>query len=533
MDDGKVRILVVDDETDLEQLMLQRMRREIRRGRYEFEFAHNGVEALECLRKNDPFDIVLSDINMPVMDGLTLLEKIPDVDPDIRAVMVSAYGDMENIRVAMNRGAFDFVTKPIDFTDLKITIERAIENLAAWRKAMSTRDKLVALQNELDVATRIQQDILPKFLPHVHPTSSVFDLYASMVPARSVGGDFFDVYEFGDGRVGVAIADVSDKGVPAAMFMMASRTLLKAYAINLDSPAIVLQRVNGMLSDDNDSMTFVTMLYGIFDPGTNTLVYANGGHNLPIIVKPDMTTELLESTDGVALGVMQDIEYQEKTVSLEPGSMIVLYTDGVVDAEKEDRELFEMDRFREIFQDTNFSDAKQVTNKIFETLRDFVGENPQSDDITCLVLRVPSGEDGSRLVSRTVVIPNRMEGIQMIERTLKQFWEQQKLPSEALFQMDLSLEEFFTNVVSHAHDDDQEHEVEIRFSRGDGTITVELLDDGSLFNPLQDAPEYDVESSLEDRDIGGVGIKLAKHLMTDLHYQRDGTRNHLTMTKKI
>ena len=533
MDDDKVRILVVDDETDLEQLMLQRMRREIRRGRYEFEFAHNGVEALECLRKNGQFDIVLSDINMPVMDGLTLLEKIPDVNPDIRAVMVSAYGDMENIRTAMNRGAFDFVTKPIDFTDLKITIERAIENLVAWRKAMSTRDKLVSIQNELDVARRMQQDILPKFLPQISPSSDTFDLYASMVPARSVGGDFFDVYEFPDGRIGVAIADVSDKGVPAAMFMMASRTLLKACATYFDSPATVLERVNAMLSDNNDSMTFVTMLYGIYDPETKKFLYANGGHNLPIIVKPDMTIELLESTDGVALGVMEDFEYQEKTVTLEPGSMIVLYTDGVVDAEKENRELFEMDRFYEIFRDVTFTDAKQVTNTIFRTLRDFAGENPQSDDITCLVLRVPSDEDGRGLVSRTVLVPNRMEGIRMIEGALKQFWEQQKLPSEALFQIDFSLEEFFTNVVSHAHEDDQEHEVEIRFSRGDETITVELLDDGGLFNPLQDAPDADVESSLEDRNVGGLGIELAKKMMTELHYQRDGTRNHLTITKKI
>lgn len=383
MEDGKIRILVVDDEIDLEQLMLQRMRREVRRGRYEFEFAHNGVEALELLRKDNGFDIVLSDINMPVMDGLTLLAQIPDVDPDIRAVMVSAYGDMENIRTAMNRGAFDFVTKPIDFTDLKTTIERTIENLTLWRKALSARDKLVALQNELDVARNMQQDILPKSFP----TSEAFDLYASMVPALSVGGDFFDVYEFNDGRVGIAIADVSGKGVPAAMFMMASRTLLKACAAISNSPATVLEQVNTMLSDENDAMTFVTLLYGIYDPGTKEFVYANGGHNLPVIVKPNLTTELLEPTGGIALGVMQDFKYQENTVALEPGSTIVFYTDGVVEAEKKDKELFEMDRFCEILQSGAFIDAEEVTNEVFSKVKEFAGENPQSDDITCLVLR--------------------------------------------------------------------------------------------------------------------------------------------------
>ncbi len=383
MDNGKIRILVVDDEIDLEQLMLQRMRREIRRGRYEFEFAHNGAEALELLRKDSGFDIVLSDINMPVMDGLTLLAQIPDVDPDIRAVMVSAYGDMENIRTAMNHGAFDFVTKPIDFTDLKTTIERTIENLTLWRNALSARDKLVALQNELDVARKMQQDILPKSFP----ASEAFDLYASMVPALSVGGDFFDVYEFNDGRVGVAIADVSGKGVPAAMFMMASRTLLKACAAISDSPAAVVEQVNTMLSDENDAMTFVTLLYGIYDSRTKEFVYANGGHNPPVIVRPNLTTELLESTGGVALGVMQDFKYQGNTVTLEPDSMIVFYTDGVVEAEKEDKELFEMDRFCEILQGSTFKDAEEVTNEVFNKVREFAGENPQSDDITCLVLR--------------------------------------------------------------------------------------------------------------------------------------------------
>lgn len=384
MDDSKTRILVVDDEIDLEQLMLQKMRREVRHGRYEFEFAHNGAEALERLRKDNRFDIVLSDINMPVMDGLTLLGQIPEVDPDVRAVMVSAYGDMENIRTAMNRGAFDFVTKPIDFTDLKTTIERTVENLTLWRKALSARDKLVSLQNELDVARKMQQDILPKSFP----TSEAFDLYASMVAALSVGGDFFDVYEFNDGRVGIAIADVSGKGVPAAMFMMASRTLLKACAANSASPAAVLEQVNTMLSDDNDAMTFVTLLYGIYNPETKEFVYANGGHNPPVIVKPNLTTELLEPTGGVALGVMQNFKYQENTVTLEPGSMIAFYTDGVVEAEKENKELFEMDRFCKIFQGSTFKDAEEVTNEIFETVREFAGENPQSDDITCLVLRI-------------------------------------------------------------------------------------------------------------------------------------------------
>ena len=384
MRNNTARILVVDDEVDLQQLMLQKMRREIRGGQYEFEFAHNGAEALEMLHNDSEFDIVLSDINMPVMDGLTMLAKMPEVSPDTRAVMVSAYGDMDNIRTAMNCGAFDFVTKPIDFTDLKVTIERTVEDLKLWREALETRDKLTALQNELGVARKMQQSILPT----TFPTKKEFDLYASMVPARSVGGDFFDIYEFTDGRVGIVIADVSDKGVPAAMFMMASRTLLKACAATSGSPSSVLSQVNKMLSEGNDAMTFVTLLYGIYDPSAKELVYSNGGHNPPIIVKSDMSIEMLGTTDGIALGVSNDFEYQESTAVLESGSMLVFYTDGVSEAEKSDSELFEMDRFCQIFKDGTFGDAKEVTEMVFNSVRKFVGESPQSDDITCLVLRI-------------------------------------------------------------------------------------------------------------------------------------------------
>lgn len=143
------------------------------------------------------------------------------------------------------------------------------------------------------------------------------------------------------------------------------------------------------------------------------------------------------------------------------------------------------------------------------------------------------GKDDRMQASRKLIVPNRMEEIQTIAAALEEFCEQQDFPPEALFHTQLSLEEIFTNVVSYAHDDDQEHEVEIIFSREGETITVEILDDGYPFDPLADAPELDVESSLEDRRIGGAGIMLAKQLMTELRYQRNSDRNHLTMIKKI
>ena len=376
------RILVVDDEPDLEPLMLQRMRRDIRSGRYKFVFAQNGVEALEKLRQENDIDMVLSDINMPQMDGLTLLEQIPKVDPNIRSVIISAYGDMKNIRTAMNRGAFDFVTKPVDFEDLQVTIDRTLRNMAEWREALQSRDRLVALQNELDVARGMQQSILPTRFPK-DPSYAV---YGKMQPARNVGGDFFDVMYLNDGRVGLAVADVSDKGVPAALFMMSSRTLLKGAAIGVGLPGEVLRKVNDLLIEDNEGGMFVTLLYAVYDPSSRELTYANGGHNTPLVVHPDGTSALFPLTDGIALGIAPDLSYKQNTVTLSPGDSVIFYTDGVTEAMNSEKEEFGLDPLSEFFRTNPPENPEETTAAVFDAVNAFAGEMAQSDDITCLVL---------------------------------------------------------------------------------------------------------------------------------------------------
>ena len=360
--------------------MLQRMRRHIRRGQYEFVFAHNGIEALATLDEDRGIDIVLSDINMPRMDGLTLLEQIPEVDPDVRSVIISAYGDMKNIRTAMNRGAFDFVTKPIDFEDLKVTIDRTLNHLTEWREALSSRDKLVALQNELDVASKIQQSILPTEFPKHED----YEISANMQPARNVGGDFFDVLRLDRGRIGLAVADVSDKGVPAALFMMSSRTLLKGAAIGTDDPGEVLREVNELLDAENEAAMFVTVLYAVYDPETGRLTYANGGHNTPLIVHPDGSSDELPLTGGIALGVAPGLEYEHDSVTLAPGDTVFLYTDGVTEAMNGDGEEFGMERLRQTFATARLMSAAEANAAVFEAVGNFAGETPQSDDITCM-----------------------------------------------------------------------------------------------------------------------------------------------------
>ncbi len=383
MNNGKKRILVVDDEPDLEPLVLQRMRRQIRRGEYEFLFAHDGIEALEVLTTDDEIDMVVSDINMPRMDGLTLLQQIQDKTPEIRAIIISAYGDMENIRTAMNRGAFDFVTKPLDFKDLSFTIQRTLQHLEEWRDALQSRDKLVALQNELDVANNIQQSVLPASFPQ----SDDYEIYASMQPARNVGGDFYDIQLLRDGKLGLAIADVSDKGMPAALFMMSSRMLLKGAGQRFDRPGEALKEVNNLLDAENEAAMFVTLFYAIYDPNTSVLSYANGGHNEPIIVHPDGATTVLPPTKGTALGIIPGLDYNEDTVKLETGDTLILYTDGITEAFNAEGDIFSLDRLCDIFKDQHPTSSKHASEIVFDAVNEFAGDEPQSDDQACLVFR--------------------------------------------------------------------------------------------------------------------------------------------------
>ena len=377
------KILVVDDEPDLEPLMLQRMRRDIRKRRYQFVFAHNGLEALEVLEQDPTIDMVLSDINMPRMDGLALLSQIAKVAPNLRSVIISAYGDMKNIRTAMNRGAFDFVTKPIDFDDLRVTIDRTLRHLAEWREAIASRDKLITLQNELDVATKIQQSILPT----TFPSGDDFDVFGHMVAARNVGGDFFDILRLEYGRIGLAIADVSDKGVPAALFMMSTRTLLKGTAIGGSNPGDVLREVNDQLCEENDAEMFVTVLYAVYDPQNRQLTYSNGGHDSPLIIHADGSSTLLPLTRGIALGVMPGLTYNQQTVSLKPGDTVILYTDGVTEAMNAEGEQYGLDDLRDMFADAPPGSSEAANKAVFDAVHQFAQDTPQSDDITCLVMR--------------------------------------------------------------------------------------------------------------------------------------------------
>ena len=381
------KILVVDDEADLEVLIRQKFRKQIRDKEYDFTFAQNGVEALSKIADQPDIGLVLSDINMPEMDGLTLLHRINELkNPVLKAIIVSAYGDMDNIRVAMNRGAFDFLTKPIDFNDLETTIAKTLEQLAVLRQATTDREQLLSVRNDLNTAARIQQSILPQTFPPF-PDRTEFDIYARMTPAKEVGGDFYDFFFIDHDRLAFVIGDVSGKGVPAAIFMAVSRTLLKAIATQVVNPGESLRRINSMLIPESGGRMFVTIFYGVLNTRTGEVQFSFGGHNPPYIKRKEGPVERLNHESGFLLGMLDDMEYDVHKIVLHPGDTMLLYTDGVTEAMNGREKLFEESRLESSLQRLNGAPLKEMLEGINADLMQFADGAPQADDITMLALQ--------------------------------------------------------------------------------------------------------------------------------------------------
>lgn len=381
-----VKILVVDDEPDLEPLIRQRFRRRIRAEEFEFHFASNGLQALDTLSAEPAIDIVLTDINMPQMDGLTLLGRLAELDRLLKSVVISAYGDMENIRTAMNRGAFDFLTKPIDFNDLELTIDKTIRELQALKQGLAARDGLRAVEKELDVAAQIQMSLLPKVFPPF-PDRRELDIFALMTPAKQVGGDFYDFFWVDEHQLGFVIGDVAGKGVPAAILMAVTRTLIKATGTRGHAPDDVMGHVNRILAAESLPEMFVTCIFGVLDVRDGAVRYVNAGHNQPYVIRAGKTVEMLPNAGGLVLGVLPEFTYHALDLALAPGDALFLYSDGVTECMNSQRALFGEDQLADCLAQNVSRSPAEVCEALRAQIDAFANGAPQHDDITMLMLR--------------------------------------------------------------------------------------------------------------------------------------------------
>lgn len=266
--------------------------------------------------------------------------------------------------------------------------DRLADLVAELREALAAKMRLVSLEQELDIARGMQQSVLPRTFPEFGDAS----FEARMRPAREVGGDFYDAFLIDRDHLGLVIADVSGKGVPAAFFMLIARTLMRAIGQNGGTPGETLVRLNDLLSSENEQMLFVTAFYGVLERGTGRLVYANAGHNPPIIRRADGALTVLRGGAGIALAVMEGLAYEDAAVELCPGDGLVLYTDGVTEAMDPASALFGEDRLAATVRCTK-GEASGLIAALFDAVDAFSAGEPQADDITALAV-VRSAHDG-------------------------------------------------------------------------------------------------------------------------------------------
>ncbi|MCE1189777.1 MAG: SpoIIE family protein phosphatase [Ignavibacteria bacterium] len=382
------KVLVVDDEPDLEILVRQNFRRKIRAGEMEFVFAQNGKIALERLAENTDIDVVMSDINMPEMDGLTLLNEIIKNYPLLRSVIVSAYGDMKNLRTAMNNGAYDFVTKPIDFEDLEKTLLKTISEVDALREANAIRDQLVTVRRELQIGREIQRSFLPTIIPAV----SGYEFAASFQPAKECAGDFYDIFPMSDEtKICFVLGDVCGKGVGSALFMTLVRSLIHAYAIMQEASVNAAYEIIQMTHDyittiHEEANMFATVFFGILDTTTGIVQYINCGHNAPVVYAQDGSLIELPHS-GPIIGIFPSKDFIVREFTLQPGELLFVYSDGATDCINPAQDIFGEETLFQFVKDNKNGHGQEIVQGVLNKIAEFIDGAEQFDDITLLTIK--------------------------------------------------------------------------------------------------------------------------------------------------
>jgi sigma-B regulation protein RsbU (phosphoserine phosphatase) len=406
------------------------------------------------------------------------------------------------------------------FINMKRRLQGYLNDL---RETTAAKERI---ESELKIAHDIQMSMVPKTFPPF-PDRPELDIYATLVPAREVGGDFYDFFLIDDQRLCFAIGDVSGKGIPASLFMALTKTMFRANGDRRDATADrILSTLNGDIYRDNDSCMFVTMFCGILDIQTGRMDFSNGGHNLPYVIS-NGTVTALTNPGGMALGIADSANLRAGHIVLSAGDRLVLYTDGVTEAMDKHEELFSQCRLETTLHGASVQSSKAVIEEVVGEVRRFCAGAPQSDDITLLVV----GYMGPKEAERTTVsvqLRNDLSEVQRLNQIVTEFAAQHHLAPELVFRVNLVLEEIVTNVISYGYEDSLEHEISVRLSWQDPRIELEIKDDGRPFNPLE-ASQPEVERPLVERPVGGLGIHLVRSMMDHLDYRREGDKNCLLL----
>lgn len=388
------------------------------------------------------------------------------------------------------------------------------------------------VQKELDVARAFQLAILPKTFPDF---TGRLSLDAAMRPAKEMGGDFYDVFALDDHRVGLVMADVSGKGVPAAFFMAICRTEIQNVALNGGSPQTVLAEVNERLIKQNPLELFVTVFYAVLNIETGQLDYANGGHNPPLLLQ-NQETKWLNQANGMVLGMMPGLRFDYAQLQLRADDRLVFYTDGITEAFNQQHQPYGEDRLLELVPALRNRSAQEMTNHVLQSVSAFVGSAEQSDDITLLslVYQVPNRDDFDQNWLFRQSYSAQLSSLSNVTNALELFCQQQGCNPKQSYQLVLALDELFTNSVSYGFNHtDIDGRVELAMTRQDNQLWIRLSDNGVAFDATQALDQAKIaaqkSASVAERDIGGLGLYFVDQAVDDWHYRYDQGQNQLLL----
>ncbi|MDO4265428.1 MAG: SpoIIE family protein phosphatase [Eubacteriales bacterium] len=430
----------------------------------------------------------------------------------------------------------------VSFGQMMTDITDYVENL---EKMTKEKERIGA---ELAVATQIQADMLPRIFPPF-PDRSEFDIFASMNPAKEVGGDFYDFFLVDKAHLGIVIADVSGKGVPAALFMVIAKTLIKNHAQFGASPAEIFSITNNQLCEGNEAGLFVTAWLGILNLENGELRYVNAGHNPPLLKHREGGYSYLKSPAGFVLAGFEDISYRESSLKLSAGDMLLLYTDGVTEAENRAQEQFGEERLLRVAVESGQDTAKRLIFAVREAVSAFSDGAEQFDDITLLALRYrgasaePAGseeaaeskeEAGEKEENmRALTVPADTGRLDEVQSFVREALLEAKVDESSLFPIEVAVEEIFVNIANYAYAPaGGDVEICCRTKKDPLSAIIRFSDAGKPYNPLE-KPDPDIEAGAEGRDIGGLGIFLTKKYMDDVQYSHENGKNILILRKRI
>ena len=525
MTDGPA-LLLVDDNEDNRYTLTRRLQRE---GYTNLTAAIDGQQALEFLGARR-FDLVLLDVMMPGLNGYEVLERMRADDRlrHIPVIMISALDEIESVIRCIALGAEDYLSKPFNPTLLRARVGASLE-----KKRL--RDEIVValdpIEGELRSAREVQLGMVPTDFPLPTATDPV-EIFAALEPARQIGGDLYDFFKGEDGRFYFVVADVSDKGAPAALFMARTKTMIRLVATlsRTDSggsrePGRIIKKVNEELCLDNRQGMFVTVFLGVLDPATALVSFCNAGHNAPYVVRAAHGVTAVDGPRGKPLGIRPSFVYETGTCQLDPGDTLFLFTDGISEAMDPAGVLFSEERLEETLRSLAGAPARAVVGSVIARVREFAATAPQADDIAAMAIRCA----GASIAEITIV--NRASELARVAEFLDRLGPERNLARETVADMQVALDEILTNITKYAYADDGEHKILIRFRVSGGVLEAMIEDDGAPFDTLA-IPPPDVSAPLHERRVGGVGIHFVKSLMDEVAYDRVGDRNRLVLRKR-